>query len=128
MEPVVVASKNGPIPEIELRFEKQSGGYFAKYAILQFDSAGLNPVPVGTGLNTDFVDDRFALPGPKTALNGALVSWEVIVSAFDSGSIGTDYVVRAIFTQDGNILQGGDLPHSGKLDDHFVRFARLVLV
>lgn len=128
MEPVVVAAKAGPIPEIELRFEKQSGGYFAKYAILQFDPAGLNPVPVGTGLNTDSIDDRFPLPGPKTALNGVLVSWEVIVSAFDSSSVGADYLVRAIFTQGGSVLQGGDIPHSGKLDDHFVRFARLVLV
>lgn len=128
MEPVVVASKDGPAPEIELRFEQQNGGYFGKYSILLFDPAGLNPIPVGAGINTDQINDQFTLPGPNPTLNGKIVSWEVIVAAFDSGNVGSDFTVRAVFTQNGAVLQGGDQAQTGKLDDHFVRFARLVMI
>ena len=93
MEPVVVASKDGPAPEIELRFEQQNGGYFGKYSILLFDPAGLNPIPVGAGINTDQINDQFTLPGPNPTLNGKIVSWEVIVAAFDSGNVGSDFTV-----------------------------------
>jgi hypothetical protein len=129
MEKVVVGSLSGPDPELELKFELPGNtNYFAKYSILKFDSTGHNPVLVGTGLNTDLKPDKFSLPAPVSALNGSVISWEVIVASFDSGSVGRDYLVRAVFTQAGKVMQGGDIPHSKKLDDHFVEFARMVFV
>jgi len=111
-EKLVRISKSGGVPEIEISF---GHAQYAKYEIFLWDPNGQNPKLIGAGVNVDQIPDKFPVGTSAAALDKCLISWEAIISAFDS-SPGQLYSMTVTFTQDNKNAPDGPFQQTGSLE------------
>lgn len=101
----------GAMPEIEVIFGSPE---FGKYQLTLWDNTGHNPVQIGSGVNKDNLPDKFSI-GNLGTLNGRLLSWEVIIAAFNTEP-GSSYSVTIKITQDSEVAENGEFEYTGSID------------
>jgi|SRR5215213_7360970 len=94
-------NSGGSLPQVELRF---GNALFAKYDVFLFDRNGSNPQPVKTNqLNSDDIPDIYTVGTTLSDLNQQILFWQAAISVLDNQP-DQNYLMRAIITQDSNVL------------------------
>jgi hypothetical protein len=97
----VTLTSGGGLPQVELQF---GNALFAKYDVFLFDRNGTNPQPVKTNqLNSDDIPDIFTIGASVAGLDQQILFWQAAISVLDNQP-NQNYLMRAIITQDGNVL------------------------
>jgi hypothetical protein len=105
----VIFSATGGKPTAEILIGQAHHG---SYRVYLWDSEGKNPVLIGSGTNWDNREDVIEL-GPTSDLNKRIITWEIAVSAAQTGP-GQTYSVTVTFKQDGSAV--GIFNESGSLN------------
>ena len=93
------------MPSVELQF---GSALFAKYDLYLYDHNGSNPAEVAVNqTNGDDIPDVFAVGSNLADLNQRILFWQAVISVFDNQPNQT-YLMRAIISQDGNVLETFD--------------------
>lgn len=101
----VTLNRSGGLPQVEIQFGK---ALFAKYDVFLFDRNGSNPQPVKTDqLNSDDIPDIFTVGSSLADLDQRILFWQAAISVLDNQP-NQNYLMRAIVTQDGNVLDTFD--------------------
>jgi len=111
-EQILAISREKGVPEMEIVIGQAQYG---KYVVYLWDPSGRNPQQVATGVNVDQIPDKFPVGASVDALQQCLLSWEIIISAFESGP-GQLYSATVIFTQRGEAVAGGRFDYQGALE------------
>ena len=94
-------NSSGSLPQVELRF---GNALFAKYDVFLFDRNGSNPQPIKTDqLNSDDIPDIYTVGTTLSDLNQQILFWQAAISVLDNQP-DQNYLMRAIITQDGNVV------------------------
>ena|SRR5690349_6341556 len=91
----------GGLPRIQLQF---GNALFAKYDLFLYDRNGSNPQPITTHqINADEIPDIYTIGTSVAGLEQQILFWQAAISVLDNQPDQT-YLMRAIITQDGNVL------------------------
>jgi hypothetical protein len=103
---------NGGVPSIDLTF---GFAQFAKFRIFLWDQNAQNPQEIAHGSNLPGSPHTFSIGVPANQLAGRFVTWDALIASPTGGS-GQQYSMTAVFSQDGNIIQGAVFTRAGQLD------------
>lgn len=118
-----IASAGGPVT-LGISFGQAQHG---KYTIQLFDPGGTTELVRQSGVNTDAIADQFTLQATPAQLDGQLVQWSGLISAF-SPAPGQQFSLTFDVTQNGVGVPGGRVPRAGALNtaQPFIGLLRLV--
>lgn len=118
-----IASAGGPVT-VGISFGFAQHG---KYTIQVFDPGGTTELVRQSGVNTDAIPDQFTLQATPAQLDGQLLQWSGLVSAF-SPAPGQQFSVTFDVSQNGVGVPGGRVPRTGALNtaQPFIGLLRLV--
>ncbi len=120
----VVFGKQEGNPAVEVLIGQAHHG---SYRVYLWDSDGKNPTLIGSGVNWDEIEDVIDL-GDVNNLDQKIITWEIAISAEDSGP-GQTYAAKVTFKQHSGPVEQGNFEEQGPLDgSKYVYGARKILV
>jgi hypothetical protein len=122
--PVATIATNGGPVIVGITFGQAQ---HAKYTIQLFDPAGATELTRQSGMNNDSLPDQFTLQATPAQLDGHILQWSGLISAF-SPAPGQMFSVTFEVTQGGVAVPGGRVPRTGSLSvaQPFVGVLRVV--
>lgn len=99
-------------PRVEIIIGQAQWG---AYKLFLWTPDGSSSQQLGHGLNVDQIPDVYTISQPLNTLNNYMLTWEVAIAAFSSAP-GQLYSVTVNISQQGSIVQGGQVVNSDSLN------------